>query len=493
MAALAANGPSPATIPSPDLWGELQPRDIDVIAPERDQSNVNGLMDPPWSAQWTITVVDTDGSTGDPTPTEPTSTNASADVSGTSSTPETGGDDGTTTAGASATEQPAEPTTCACRSSAPPSPLWPLWLPALWRRRAPKSALTRRPRRSGTGALAAVALMGAASMTGCFLFGTGGAPPGGPVAASGAVPEPAPATPKPRQLSLPEVVAWAERSDSIDCPMTQEEAGLMWDYRDGSSRSAFIRALGCACSVHYTCDGPARDSERCNLRGRLAAFRGQAERSDATPGDRALVAWGERLRAKDGADARALTRVETLLTTRPALSDDEQKNTEIFGALTTGIRDMDESIRIGSWSLVDDYYDNFRVNLVKLEKDILCGRESRPGRALLAEADKRMDRARVKIEQWNQVERTLRRDPAYRSLTAREDRIRAKALRMALDQHIPDGDFGAFCAARSADKSTLCRLNEELGEINYQQHQISERVQLRVGYITEPSSPSPPR
>lgn len=60
-AASATNGPSPATTPPARLWGELRPLDIDLIAPERDQSGFNEFMSPPWSVARYVDIAAVDG------------------------------------------------------------------------------------------------------------------------------------------------------------------------------------------------------------------------------------------------------------------------------------------------------------------------------------------------------------------------------------------------------------------------------------------------
>lgn len=60
-AARANNGPSPATTPPASLSGELSPLDVDVIAPERDQSGFNEFTDSPWSVARFVDLAAVDG------------------------------------------------------------------------------------------------------------------------------------------------------------------------------------------------------------------------------------------------------------------------------------------------------------------------------------------------------------------------------------------------------------------------------------------------
>jgi hypothetical protein len=320
----------------------------------------------------------------------------------------------------------------------------------------------------------------AGTLTACGLFTYPNSTPPPEDAKTAESKSPASKRPAFHSVSFDQIRAWADRSTEIDCPMTDLDAVTMRTMGGSSDVPIeLIHSIGCACAVDYDCEGPQRGMGRCDLEGSLKRARDAASWQQEYA---AMIPWGERLMAKDGADVRALTRAEALLAAKPPVTDDEQKQSKAFESMEKSLRTMDASVKDKTWYLIEGAYDHIKVSLTHIETVMLCGEQSVPGRALLVEADKLMDASREKIAQLKQVQAALRKDGQYQSLQAKERKLDASATRMANDRNIADGNYDSYCSDNSGENSSMCATNDKLDKIREQMDEIVAKYERKFGY-----------
>ncbi len=284
--------------------------------------------------------------------------------------------------------------------------------------------------------------------------------------------------------------AYAEKSavQDLDCPMPQADAEKMRELgRSGGDAGELAGRIGCSCAVRYACDGPTRlSSDQCYLYGSLQEYRARRERDPSGLGvDEALVAWGERLYEKREASVHEVTRVDELAAEKPAVSEDEQMDTELYGAMLSALRSMQEASRTKTWFLVPRYHENLVTNLGLLEQNVLCGQQSRPAREVFTQAEALMAVAEPKARAWAKMEQAVKRDAEYRSLQKQADGYSKTATRMAHNAHIRDGDYDRYCSNASDDRSDMCRTHHKEQGVRAKMDAIRERYLRKFGYYDE--------
>lgn len=236
---------------------------------------------------------------------------------------------------------------------------------------------------------------------------------------------------------------WSVESTTVDCPMTPTEARALQSAHGGAF-DRFAADIGCACTVNVEAGITSRPTcrvgesiaafERENLASQREALMDQARAQRAagvrgsisakptvSPEAQRLIDWVTRLKASADLPADKVSRKVPLNGAKdaPVLLGRDEELSKTFQALARDFAQLKQSADGQVWALADTYLHAMRTDLENHERITLNGKSSAAGRAMLADAEKRMKAGAQQLA----ATRRMEGDPEFTRLEAREGKL----------------------------------------------------------------------
>ncbi|MHB8417770.1 MAG: hypothetical protein ACYDCL_06820 [Myxococcales bacterium] len=256
------------------------------------------------------------------------------------------------------------------------------------------------------------------------------------------------------------LLAWAQTAarTQVDCPMTPEQAAAFASYHGRRGLDEMIHYIGCSCEASW--EG-----------GRWRSLRPKCDVPDSdvywsakNALDRAIWGWFRKLRSEPrGSDP---TRAAPLGTPTEAQGDAPELRASPAGRqLVQSYREVKDDGARGLWTFVPRAVEAMQGALGRLEQSL--GRESAPGRALLADARSYAKSHHHEIASLSALNDRLERDPQLRQLRGQKETLEARLeeQKRALGMPGPMGETD-YCANPRHDPTRVCTLHRQVDAVD---------------------------
>jgi hypothetical protein len=240
-----------------------------------------------------------------------------------------------------------------------------------------------------------------------------------------------------------QLAKWSLEAATFDCPMTPTEARALQS-ATGGAFDAFAADIGCACSVNI--EGGILSRPSCRVGESVTRFQSEnmasqkeqmmAEmRAQRAAGEKGpitikpkvsaealrLIDWVMRLKEKAALPADQLKRKVPLDSGKdaPVILGKDEELTKTFMALRHDYATFQSTADGEVWDSAETMLETLHTDLENHERITLNGKQSAAGRALIAEAKKRMKDG---AQQLGALKR-MKADPQYAKLEAVEGKL----------------------------------------------------------------------